>query len=83
MLSKETGQAGTIEQMDWKQTINHYCIIIYEHTLLVAGVFLFQKLKNSPYNVSKQDQNDIFPKLMGPYQTEYNFNAIFKNKMLL
>ena len=51
--------------------------------MLVAGVFLSEKLKNSPYNVSKQDQNDIFPKLMGLYQTEYNFNAIFKHKMLL
>ena len=33
---------------DWKQTINHYCIIIYEHTMLVAGVFLFKELKTWP-----------------------------------
>ena len=30
-------QWGTIEQGDWKWTIDHYCIIIYEHTMLVAG----------------------------------------------
>ena len=36
---------GTIEQGDWKQTIDHYCIIIYEHTMLVVGVFLSEKLK--------------------------------------
>ena len=47
--------------------------------MIVAGVFLFEKLKTcSIYNVLKQDQNDIFPEHMGLYQTEYNFNAIFK-----
>ena len=30
-----------------------------------------------PYNASKQDQNDIFPKLISLYQTENNSNAIF------
>ena len=40
--------AGTIEQGDWKRTIDHYCIIIYEHTMLVAGVFLFEELKTCP-----------------------------------
>ena len=39
---------GTIEQGDWKQTIDHYCIIIYEHTMLIAGVFLSEKLKTCP-----------------------------------
>ena len=39
---------GTIEQGDWKRTIDHYCIIIYEHTMLVAGVFLSKKLKTCP-----------------------------------
>ena len=40
--------AGTLEQGDWKRTIDHYCIIIYEHTMLVAGVFLFEELKTCP-----------------------------------
>ena len=31
--------------------------------------------QNLPYNVLKQDQNDIFPERIG--QTEYNANAIF------
>ena len=34
--------------------------------------------QNLPYNVSKQDQNDIFPKHMHLYKTEYNFDAIFR-----
>ena len=40
--------SGAIEQGDWKRTIDHYCIIIYEHTMLVAGMFLFEKLKTCP-----------------------------------
>ena len=32
----------------WKQTIDHYCIIMYKHTMLVAGVFLFKELKTCP-----------------------------------
>ena len=68
---------GTIEQGDWKQTIDHYCIIIYEHTMLVAGVFFIRETQNFAPYVSEQDQNDIL------HQPEYNFNVIFKNKMLL
>ena len=49
--------AGTIEQGDWKRTDDHYCIIIYEHTLLVAGVLLFKELKTIMFQLSKQDQN--------------------------
>ena len=45
--------------------------------MLVAGVFLSEKLKTCPIMFSKQDQNDIFPKHVGLYQTEYNFNALF------
>ena len=45
--------------------------------------FYERETQNLPYNVSKQDQNDIFSKHTGLYQTEYNFNAFFKNKMLL
>ena len=44
--------------------------------MLVAGVFIWET-QNLPYNTSKQDQNDIFPKHMGLHQNEYNFNAIF------
>ena len=44
--------------------------------MLVAGVFLSEKLKKLAQYVSKQDQNDIFPKHMGLHQTEYNFNGI-------
>ena len=51
--------------------------------MLVAGVFFIRETQNLPHNVSKQDQNDIFPKHMGLHQTEYNFDAILKNKMLL
>ena len=38
---------GTIEQGDWKRTIDHYCIIIM-NTVLGAGVFLSEKLKTCP-----------------------------------
>ena len=37
--------------------------------------------QNLPYNVSKQDQNDIFPEHMGIYQTEYNFDAISRKNV--
>ena len=39
--------SGTIEQGDCKRTIDHY-FIIYEHTKLVAGVFLCEELKTCP-----------------------------------
>ena len=45
--------------------------------LLQVCVFV-RGTPNLPYNVSKQDQNDIFPKHMGLYKTEYNFEAIFR-----
>ena len=69
---------GTIEQGDWKRTIDHYCIIIFEHTMLAACVFFNWGTQNLPYSVSKQDQNYIFPEHMGLYQIENNFNAICK-----
>ena len=50
--------------------------------MLVVGVFLCEELKSLPYNVSKKDQNNIFPKHMGLYKTEYNFDAILDKMML-
>ena len=41
-----------------------------------CGCVFIRETQNLPHNVSKQDYNDTFPKHMGLYQTEYNFNAI-------
>ena len=60
---------GTIKHGNSKQTIDRYGFII-----CVAGVFLFKEL---PYNVLKQDQNDIFPENMALWQNEYSSNKIF------
>ena len=68
----------TTEQGDWKRTIDHYLIIICEHTMLVVGVFLFEELKTCPKMFQNRIKLDIFPEHMGLYQTEYNLNAIFK-----
>ena len=57
-------------------------IIIYEHTMLVAGVFLSEKLKTCPM-FQNRIKMTFSPEHMGLYQTEYNFNVIFLNKMLL
>ena len=65
-----------------QQTIDHYSIIIYEHTtmLIIRGTL------NLPYNVSKQDQNDICPKNRSLAYNQIKLNTIlmqFLNKMLL
>ena len=64
----------------------NYRSLLYYHIWTYyarCGCVFIRETQNLPYNASKQDQNDIFPKHMGLHQTEYNFNAIFKNKMLL
>ena len=38
-----------------------------------CGCVFIRETQNLPHNVSKQNQNDIFPKHMGLHQTEYNF----------
>ena len=53
-------EPGTIEQGDWKRTIDHYCIIIYEHTMLVVGVFKSE-------NIMFQNRTKMtFPQTHGP-----------------
>ena len=54
--------------------------IIYEHTMLVVGVFLFEELKTCSIIFQKRPKLH-FPRTQDLYQTEYNFNAIF-DKML-
>ena len=55
-----------------------YDISIFEHTMLVAGVFLFEEFKTCPKIFQNRTKLGIFPEHMGLYQTEYNLNAIFK-----
>ena len=50
----EVIKPGTIEQGDWKRTINHYCI-------LVAGVFLSEKLKTCPIMLQNRNKMTFSP----------------------
>ena len=59
------------------RSLLYYHIWTYYARCRCVFIWGTQKL---PYNVPKQDQNDIFPEHIGLYQTEYSFNAIFKIK---
>ena len=68
---------GTIEQGDWKRTINHYCIIMHEHTMLAACVFLFEELKTCP-KMFQNRTNWQFPWTHQPISNWINFSVNFK-----
>ena len=71
--------SGTIEVTIRLETEPSITIVSYMNILCLLQVCVFVRgTQNLPYNVSKQDQNDIFPKHMGLYKTEYNFEAIFR-----
>ena len=42
-------------------TIDHYCIILYEHTMLVAGVFLSEELKPCPIMLQNRTKMTFSP----------------------
>ena len=75
-------KAGTIEQGDWKRTIDHYCIIIYEHTMLFVGVFLFEELKNCPIMLQNRTKMTFSPNTWA-YMKLNTILMRFLDKMLL
>ena len=70
----------TIEQGKWKRTIDHYCIIVYEHIMLVAGVFLSEKLKTCPIMFQNRTTMTLSPNTWAYIKLNTILMRLFKIK---